>query len=46
MTLAASVRSVDDLLDVVGDLGDIGGPTVLDVDETITRKQLRREVSN
>ena len=44
VTLAASVRSVDDLLDVVGDLGDIGGPTVLDVDETITRKQLRREV--
>lgn len=41
VTVATSVSSVDDLLDIVGDLD---GPTVLDVDEGITKRQLREDV--
>ena len=41
IALAASVASIEDLLDVVGDLD---GPTVLDVDVRTTKRELRAAV--
>jgi hypothetical protein len=41
VTVAASIEEIDDLIALVGDLD---GPTVLDVDATTTKRQLRTDV--
>ncbi len=41
VTIAASVTSVSDLLEIVGDLD---GPTVLDIDASTTKRQLKADV--